>query len=119
MELHFLADIASTISQNFLLLKLKYFEKCYDNDISYSIFHVFCRCQQNFVNNIFYVTPQKKSHEVKSGNRGSYISIIISIIEYIYNISPYPFFMKDVIEIFHHNTMRMAHHLAATIFFVE
>jgi len=111
MELHFLADIASTISQNFLLLKLKYFEKCYDNDISYSIFHVFCRCQQNFVNNIFYVAPQKNHTKLNQET--------VEAIEYIYNISPYPSFMKDVIEIFHHNTMRMAHHLAVTIFFVE
>jgi len=30
MELHFLVDIASIVFQNFALLKLKYFEECYD-----------------------------------------------------------------------------------------
>jgi len=111
MELHFLADIISTISQNFLL-KLKYFEECYDKHC-YLIFHVSCKCRWSFVNKIFYVAPQKESHEgVKSRDRGGH------------RIYPYL-----PISIFHERCYwgipsqcdenGVTHHLAATTFFCQ
>jgi len=52
-DLDSLTDIASIVSQNILLFRLKYVEEYYVN-ISYSIFHVFCRCDE-IVQTIFFM----------------------------------------------------------------
>jgi len=110
MELHFLVDIASTVSQKLLLLKLKYFEECYDK-ISYSIFYVSCRCWRSFVDNIFYVTPQKNHTKLNQET--------VEIIKYIHTS----------LSIFHercywgipsqYDKNGVAHYFAATTIFVE